>query len=189
MFSGSIKITVNDDGIRFSDYPFSPASISPSGCLGFEQITALDVTGAPPEIRTKAGEILFVSAEQKELLTATARHYKLPAQRFLDVWSLLLDPFLDTEFTPEQTEQTIGRLAETGISREETQTIRARVEKTMLAYNFASGLWEWGHLGLFDLLQAHRGHLSGWGFRLSSQGFHEFYWWAQEIALRGKPLA
>jgi hypothetical protein len=65
-------------------------------------------------------------------------------------------------------------LAENGITRDEARHIRDEVGKRMLAYN--SILWDWTHLGMCDLLEAHRG--------LGERRFRNFYAWAQEIALR-----
>ena len=38
--------------------------------------------------------------------------------------------------------------------------IRGRVEQAMMSYNFESMLWEWGYLGLYDLLSAANGVLA-----------------------------
>ena len=48
----------------------------------------------------------------------------------------------------------------------------------MLAYN--SLLWDWVHLGMYDLLSAHL-HIRR---TVSEAAFAEFYRWAQEIAQR-----
>ena len=72
----------------------------------------------------------------------------------IDIWGLLLDPFLDTEFSREQQEQTLQLRGRCGISSAEVEAIRARVEPAMISYNFDSMLWDWVHLGLTDILDA-----------------------------------
>jgi len=46
----------------------------------------------------------------------------------------------------------------------------------MMACNFKSMLWEWVHLGLFDLLNAHSGIMTGKRYKLEPDAFEEFYW-------------
>ena len=71
---------------------------------------------------------------------------QLSVVRRIDVWDLLLEPFLDTEFTPEQQEQTLTTLKRIGIPRTDVMRIRRSVQGAVLAYNFF--LWNWVHLGL-----------------------------------------
>jgi hypothetical protein len=56
----------------------------------------------------------------------------------------------------------------------------------MRRYNLDSGLWDCCHLGLKDVLDAHRGRLAGEGCRLDEEAFDRFYWAAMELAFRGK---
>jgi hypothetical protein len=99
---------------------------------------------------------------------------------------LTLAPFLDTEFTPNQHEQTLVALEKIGLSRREVTQIRGSVESSMLAYN---GLhWNWVHLGLYDVLTATR-HRIGWlpfSHRLLGKRYNDFYWSAMELADRGR---
>ena len=52
----------------------------------------------------------------------------------------------------------------------------------MYEYNFATMLWDYFHLGLYDLLSAFQME----AFKLSDEKFKVFYWDAMEIALKGK---
>ncbi len=52
----------------------------------------------------------------------------------------------------------------------------------MYRYNFGTMLWEWVHLGLYDLLLAIQDDLS-WTL---SGGMEAFYWEAMSIAEQGK---
>ncbi|MCC7077164.1 MAG: hypothetical protein IT198_08570 [Acidimicrobiia bacterium] len=46
------------------------------------------------------------------------------------------------------------RLVTHGLDRSEVHDLRARFVPPLVLYNFAVPLWEWVHLGLFDLLEA-----------------------------------
>lgn len=59
----------------------------------------------------------------------------------------------------------------------------------MRAYNLESGLWDWSHLGLYDVLCA---MLEGGPvpacheFALPNADFEAFYWEAMAIAAKGR---
>lgn len=161
-------------GIQFEHYPFPPASVYPAQFLPWETVSEL-VLGMPPEVRTHAGEVLFVSAAQTQELTAAAETAGIPTVRRVDVWDLILTPFLDTTFDEAYHEHLLVYLESNGISRDECQHIRNQVREPMLDYNAL--LWDWVHLGLYDLLLAHIA-------RLSQQAFQAFYWEAMAIAMR-----
>ena len=168
--------------VDFKEYPYAPSKVYPNGRLRVVDIVEIGLSAAPPEIRTKAAEALFVSAEQRDALQNWASEYLIPCVTRVDVWDLLLEPFLDTEFSAADLLRTEAALAKCGIGEEECKSIRKRVEKAMMAYNFDSMLWDWVHLGLPDLLDAHLGKLSGGKHRLSAEKFECFYWEAMRIA-------
>ncbi|HEY7546795.1 MAG TPA: hypothetical protein VID27_18020 [Blastocatellia bacterium] len=180
-----IEIRFDDDGIEFLRYPYPPSSVYPSGKIAYASIIEIDADAAPPEIRTER-EILFISATMKEELRRAASANAIPAVRRIDVWGLLLEPFLDTEFDREDKERTLRLLEESGILRDESVEIRRSVTRAMEAYNFDSMLWDWCHLGLADVLDAFRGVLSGPRHRLPPDEYEAFYWRAMEIARKGK---
>jgi hypothetical protein len=144
-----------------------------------EDIKEINERSAPLEIKTKQGETLFILAAQKDDLLKFAKENKLLVIPRFDIWYLLLEPFLDTVFEDEEKERTLRILEQNGISQKECEIIRDEVSKVMILYNFATGLWDWAHLGLMDLLSAQRGVLS-------EVDFQKFYWYAMEIALRAK---
>ncbi len=180
------KVSIRPDGFFFTDYPFKPASIYPSGLVSYSHIKEIVICNFPPEIRTKSEEILFITDIKDEELKKVALNNNIDLVLRVDVWSYILEPFLDTEFTEEQQERTLQVLEENNISRQECKKLRDFVEQAMTAYNFTSGLWEWVHLGLFDLLLAFSGFLSGHRHKLSDEKFKMFYHQAMEIANRGK---
>lgn len=172
--------------IRFENYPFSAASIYPSGSVGRDQIKEIIISHCPPEVRLNTGEILFVSAVYKDTLRDYAIKYDIPIVDRVDIWGWILEPFLDTEFTAEDEEKVYQILVENDIGQAEWEEIRESVGRAMIAYNFLSGLWEWAHLGQFDLLQAYSGILSGEKFKLPEKEFKDIYWMTMELANRAK---
>ena len=182
-----MRLRYDNDGITFRRYPFPPASVCRDRHLPWSKIRDLDPDAAPPEIRTADGETLFVHAKQAVELRNACDAAGLPIVPRVDVWDLLLEPYLDTSFDAEDQERTRSKLEACGISRQETTRIRRRVGATMLAYNAV--LWDWVHLGLYDLLTASR-RSPTWltlGHRLLPRRYAKFYWWAMEIADRGPP--
>jgi hypothetical protein len=132
----------------------------------------------PPTVRTREGEYLFIPAEQAGELAAFASQHGIPYVRRNDVWSLILEEFLDTEFPPELQEGTLRFLESNGVSRAETQAMRELVGKRMLALTVAT--WEWQHYGLHDVLSAMRPFTftTGWSFS-------RFYEESMRLADRG----
>lgn len=182
------SLTFGASGITYLSYPFPPSHVYPRGFLPYESIAEVLPERAPPELRTVKGETLFVSARRRAALLEAIETYGLPTVRRVDVWALLLEPFLDTEFDEAHQERTIALLLEHGFSRQAIDLLRRRVSVPMAAYNIESGLWDWVHLGLFDVLMAQNGFIAGEHRRLSLQKFTPFYWEAMEIAGRGRLL-
>ena len=168
------------DAVVFDKYPFPGARVHPSGSVPWSEVVEVDPEAAPPELRI-AGETLFISATHKDELRRAAAEHGVPVVSRFDVWDLLLEPFLDTTFDSEAQAGTVELLGRNGISPEEVRRIREAVGKRMLAYN--SVLWDWVHLGMYDLLQAHR---PGSATRdpQPEREFVALYRWAQEIAQR-----
>ena len=181
-----MRATFDADGIVFAECPFPPASVFPDGRLAYSEIRDVDPDAAPPEIRTRNGETLFISAEQTAEFRDAIADTGLVVARRIDTWELLLEPFLDTEFTIEQQEQTLATLERIEIPRDEVARIRRSVGDSMLAYNFL--LWDWVHLGLFDLLTATRRGMTWLSLmhRMRPRRYVEFYWTAMELAERGR---
>jgi hypothetical protein len=181
-----MRATFDADGIVFARYPFPPASIYPHGRLVYSSVRDVDPDAGPPEVRTHQGETLFISAEHATEFRTAIAEAQLAVVRRVDVWDLLLEPFLDTEFTADDQERTMATLQRLGISRLEVSEIRRSVQNSMLAYN--GMLWDWVHLGLFDLLIATRWPIAWAGFvhRLFPKRYGRFYWRAMELADHGR---
>ncbi|WP_374774268.1 hypothetical protein OG756_15985 [Streptomyces sp. NBC_01310] len=59
---------------------------------------------------------------------------------------ILLEPFVDTGFTPEGQAATLASLGEVGLGPAEVAGIREKVAPLMRAYNDLH--WDWHHLGV-----------------------------------------
>ncbi|XXF75664.1 hypothetical protein P2318_21695 [Myxococcaceae bacterium GXIMD 01537] len=132
----------------------------------------------PPTLRTREGEYLFVPAAEAVELADFADRHGIPFVHRVDVWSFILEEFLDTEPSPEASEGALRVLEENGIRREETTALRALVERRMLT--LTAFTWEWIHYGLFDVLQA----MTPWTFTTGTS-FRRFYEEAMRVADRG----
>lgn len=183
-----MKAVFDSSGIHISDYPFPPASIYPYGRINCSAIRDVDPSAGPLEIRTRNGETIFVSAEQAEAFNAWVTKLELPIVRRVDAWHLILESFLDTEFSSDQNERTLVALNQIGISRREVMRIRSSVGSAMLAYNGL--LWDWAHLGLYDVLTATRNRIGWFPFahRVFGKRYNGFYWSAMELADRGRTV-
>lgn len=180
-----MEVRFTDEGIRFLRYDFPGATVHPTGILTAAEIRDADwKTAAPPEIRTTLGETLFVPARQKSELERFCRRNGIAGKRRPDIWCELLEPFLDTWDDPEIELATENRLRDAGLSQDEVAGIRQRIGPLMRAYNWESGLWEWVHLGLFDLISAATGPLVKPSVQAALGDPAEFYTWAMEIAER-----
>jgi hypothetical protein len=146
---GAMEVVVEGDALVLVDYPFPGPSRLPA-----RAISEVCVGWAPPALRTIEGEFVFVPAPRVRLLADFATRHGIPFVRREDVWALVLEVFLDTEFGPENDARTLRRLGELGIDREEVERIRGRVRAPMMA--LTAWTWEWVHYGLFDVLEVMR---------------------------------
>jgi hypothetical protein len=178
------QVEIDRGELRFASYPFEPSSVHPTGVVAAEEIRDIDPTSAPPEVRLRTGETLFISAQQRENLETFCLANGIPMKRRPDLWGAILEPFVDTEFTDERADICAARLSHYGIASEETLAIRTRFRDVMVAYNFESGLWDCTQLGLADLLDAIHGFLSGPIHRLPPDELAATYEWAMLLADR-----
>lgn len=145
------KVEFTKTGIQFRNYDFLAASVYPNGLLPYSQIENVYLTGAPPEVHTRTGETLFVWAYLRNELEATAKKNSIPIVRPLfDVWSNILEPFLDKELTDADERRILKQLARAGLSESEVMQIRERVGAPMAALSLV--LWDGWYFGLCHLL-------------------------------------
>lgn len=174
------------DHLVFVGYEFPWASVHPHGVLPASSIRDAYVEAGPLEVRTRAGETLFLSWDNRGSLVQFCERHGIALVRRLDVWGNLLEPFLDTEFSAAHQAATDARLRAVGMSQELIDAVRDRVGPLMRSYNFDSMLWEWADLGLFDLLKALNGTLVDPASPAALGDLDEVYRCAMEIADYGR---
>jgi len=180
------NVAFKESGIAFSNYPYPPASVYPSGFVTYDSVREILLSQAPPEIRTHGGEVLFVSAVLKEDLIATAKKKQIPMTSRVDVWSFILEPFLDTE---SDDSIALSIIKANGVDVEECLKIRDSLASAMYAYNILSGIWDWCHLGLacaLDALLANGPFPKCHQYALPPDEYREFYLRSMQIAECGK---
>ncbi len=178
MFSDLGAIKFEFVKIIFSNYPFEPSTAFRKSVFKAEEIKSVDISSIPPAIEIN-NELLFISAMFKDELIAFCKANNIKSIERPDVWSLILEPYLDTEFTDDKAISNEKLLAEQGLPKETVAVLRQEIGEQMYKYNFDTMLWEWVHLGLEDVLSAMRE-------KYNNEEFREFYIRAMKIALLEK---
>lgn len=172
-----------ENQIQFQKYPFQASSIYPNGSVASEDISEILITRCPPEVRLMSDEVLFVLAVHKESLEWFAKSNKIPIVSRVDTWSFICEEFLDTEFSDEDKEIVYQLLENEGLDRNFVSETRQFLYMPMMAYN--SIMWDWAHLGLYDVLMAISGQFPhGEKVKFTEEAFQYFYWEAMKLAMR-----
>jgi len=150
----SARYKFKNKSIEIRDYEFYPASIYPHGTIQAEDILEIDLEQTPPVIRLE-NELIFISAEKLDNLQAFIKKHKVNQVERYDIWGGILDPSLDTERDFGDRRDILNNLEDLGIGVYEVEELRERLLRFMINYNFNTGLWEYLHLGHWDLLLAH----------------------------------
>ncbi|MFJ6782710.1 hypothetical protein [Streptomyces yangpuensis] len=179
-----MTILVLADRARFAGFPHAPDTEAATAgqVLPATAVRDADPTASPPELRTVAGDTVFVDSRDTAALERFCAEHRIPVRRRPDIWGDLLEPFLDTRFDDRHHTATLDRLARGGVGRDEAVRIRRRVGPLMAAYN--SLHWDWCHLGLADLLAAAASDHVPAELRVPPQDRAAFRAWAMEIADR-----
>ncbi|NMH89050.1 hypothetical protein [Flavivirga algicola] len=172
-FCGFGTCRINENEISIKKYPFKPSLASPNITLKAREINSITLKSSPPQLLYK-NDWIFISANKIDELTEFADRNNIMISEKNWTWDNILEPFLDTEFTKEEAENTINSLVKNGISKDVVIKLREEVSKQMYKYNFDTMLWEWVSLGLSDVLQAMR-------VKYSDKEFQEFYKKAMSI--------
>jgi hypothetical protein len=168
-FFDKVVIEIRDNELRFPrGYYFKHASIAKYKVVPAAIINELNIASFPPTIVINNNEVIFLKSELQEKLIVFADRNKIPIVKRTDVWELINEPFLDTEFTKEEGQKTFELLKVYGVSHEEALSIRKKIKATMFLGNYY--LWEWQTLGHIDYLRFT--HLNA-----------RKYWWSMGIAL------
>ena len=169
------QITFGDKIIKINNYPFEPAVVYKQKTIEATEISNIDIESAPPTIQI-ANELIFISAEHREALKRFADKNKIDIIKHPFIWNWILEPFLDTNFTPEHKERLDKLLAVYGLIPAQISAIRDEVKEQMLKYNFDTMLWNWTDFNAMDVLLAMRP-------KYAADKFSEFYKEVMNIAL------
>ena len=170
-----MKIRLEATQFIFGEYPFALVTTASRKPIAAQDIWEYLPNRHPMEVVTKGREVVFIGDADKEAWIVWAKEQGIPSADRLDIWALLNEPFLDTVFPLEMQEHTLDRLEENGLNRKEVKGIRQKVQSHMLMYNAI--LWEWQHLGHYDVLLSRKKYSLQ---RLSPS----FYQWSMGIGLR-----
>ncbi|UZR98701.1 hypothetical protein [Chondrinema litorale] len=176
MFGGIGESEIKEKEIIMKNYPFKPSKIFPNAILTVDNIDAICYDAYPPKLKI-GNESILISREYAKELEEFTLNNKIPVIEETYNWSWILEPYLDTEYTPETDIRLRNLLTENGIFEDELNEIRNEVGTQMLKYN--AMLWEWGDLNLMDVLHAMKS-------KYSKKDFNDFYWRAMEIQFRTK---
>ncbi|MDL4816269.1 hypothetical protein [Actinomadura opuntiae] len=179
-----MEVRFTEDHIRFLGYDFRGATVHPMGMVTPAHIRDADWKAIRPEIRTVRGETLFVPHDRKADLEGFCHRHGIAGVSRPDTWGDLLEPFLDTQIDADQEKATIDRLHRAGFAREAVTSIRRRLAPLMLAYNFGAMVWEWVHLGLYDLLTAANAPVIDPALQAELGAPEAFYEWTMAVAER-----
>lgn len=181
-----MTVTFDADVLRYKNKAAHPAaSTYRAGVVTAAAIRDADWGAFPPEVRTHTGETLFVPRSQRTDLEHFCHRNRIAQQRRPPIWSMLLEPFLDTVVSENTLAKIQIRLSQTGFEASEVAAIRNRVGPVMVSFN--NKVWEWVDLGLDDLLRAASSSLVPKRLCAELGDPSEFYWWAMRIADRTPP--
>jgi predicted metal-dependent HD superfamily phosphohydrolase len=174
------EVAADGGVLRFTRYPFEPASVFPTGEVRPDTIAEVNA-GHPSHIRLKSGEVLFVPRSGKAALLDFVNRHDVRVERRTSIWGALLDPFLDTWEEQKTIDAQFEWLAGLGLERARVDALRREVAAAMMAYNFGTNLWEWTGFDLYDVLIAQRACLS-------PAAFADFYARAMRVAALDQPM-
>jgi len=172
------QVHIEQHTITFVNYPFEPSIAFNHATFTAAEMDNIDPTGYPPTIKV-GDELLFLSATQQDALKKFAADNNLTTVDRPDLWSWILEPFLDTEFTDETDERLKIKLAEYGLTEEFVFSLRQTLGPQMIKYNFDTMLWDWTNLGAFDVLSAMRS-------KYDKAAYQDFYKNVMRVALVNK---
>ena len=176
LICGIGKSKIENERIIIEKYPFLPSFVNKKNRIEKTEIEAICYSSFPPKLKVE-NEIIFIETKKQDELKQFSERNNINLFETNGNWDMLLEPYLDTEYTEEDNDRIYKRLNENGLSNHEIEKIRIEVEEQMLKFNFDTMLWEWVNLGLLDVLLAMR-------VKYNQSEFEEFYFRAMEIELR-----
>ena len=173
----TLDIAIGNDEITLKRYPFLERNTG--RIVRADALTEITVGWAPPCVRTLDGEFIFLPAQMVEPLARFGLTHDIPFLSRTDIWSMILDPFLDTTHDEDYLEKAMSIMVGSGVSREAVWEMRKLVGTRMRILTYRT--WEWVYYGLYDVLDQMRTltFTTGWAF-------DRFYDHAMALANRGE---
>ncbi len=172
------QLTIGGDFIKIENYAFEPSIAYRQSIFKTDQIDDIDFIAYPPTFRV-GDELIFLTAEKKVELEEFAKKNNIKTVERSWIWTWILEPFLDTEYTIETDERLTKLIVSYGLTTDQVKSLRAEVKTQMLKYNFDTMLWEWGGFDASDVLRAMR-------TKYKKDEYKDFYRRVMEIALLTK---
>ncbi len=169
------RYRVEDDCIIFDFYEFYFSSLRKNKVLTLDRIYQVNFHTIPVSMEIDQGEIIFFNHDDSERVKQFAKTYQIAESTSVDVWHLLADEFLDTEFSEDIVKNRQDKLKSLGLSEGDIQHVRKRIKWALF------GTWEWQYLGHWDVLAMKQARNPFYRFNGS-----DFYWWTMKIAAMGK---
>lgn len=166
---------IKSEFIILHNYPFKPSIAYQHKILNAKEIKDIDLKATPLTIRV-ADELIFISVNHKLELENFANTNQIQLIERPDIWSWILEPFLDTEYTEKNHLWISNQLQKHGLEPEKIAELRNEVEEQMLKYNFDTMLWEWCYFDASDVLRAMR-------TKYNEEEFERFFNRVMNIAL------
>ena len=169
------QLTIADDFLQVVNYPFEPSIAFTQSKFKVAQIDDVDCKSCPPSFRV-GSELIFFKAESKDELQNFAKKNNIMIVERPMIWTWILEPFLDTEFSQETDQKLMMLLNKYGLTTDQVMLLRDEVGSQMIKYNFDTMLWEWCGFDASDVLRAMR-------VKYNKVRFDDFYKRVMEIAL------
>ena len=115
------QLTIGEDFLKIEDYPFEPSVAYRQTIFKADQIDDLDFKSYPPTFRV-GEELIFLTREKKDELKNFAKSNNIKTVERPIIWGWILEPFLDTEFTPETDERSTKILEDYGLTIEQIKS-------------------------------------------------------------------
>lgn len=168
-------VKIEEQYLVFENYPFEPSLAFQNKYIPISSVINIDIQHGPPTLLINR-ELIGFPASQLDELKEMALKFQIPMLNRPHIWSLILEPFLDQEFSEAEKHRTFQHLMNYSLSQAEVEAWRHLVGTQMMKYNFDTLLWDWTDLNIFDMLAAMRP-------RYNRTQFKMLYEVAMEIAL------
>lgn len=138
--------------------------------LPYKNVTEIRTNTYPPTAIANNNEVIFLLGIDTTSLGLLKSRKPIRLTQPEDIWSMLCEDFLDTEYDEVYRKDTHTKLRKHGLGKEEIRQIRKRLSIRMTVRSLVT--LEWQYYGQFDVMQ------ELWPMTKKK------YWWTMQIALK-----